>query len=84
MEWLEFYVVVIPHFPLVLVLEWLQTHDPCIVWSIEFIHFDSSGYCLHWPHVYKTEKTLSQPLDLLPEIEDYADVFWWVICHCDK
>ncbi|ETE60708.1 Retrotransposon-derived protein PEG10, partial [Ophiophagus hannah] len=70
-----FYIAAVPHFPVVLGLEWLQAHDPQIVWSsgvVQFLDRKCATHCLH-----SCVGSVATPVDLdLPaELVDFADVF---------
>ncbi|ETE56566.1 Tf2-1, partial [Ophiophagus hannah] len=70
-----FYVTANLHFPLVLGMAWLRTHDPQVAWSRNAISFPSLQCINHIRHTCAGEEVSTPAISISPELTDFADVF---------
>ncbi|KAK9395796.1 PEG10: Retrotransposon-derived protein PEG10 [Crotalus adamanteus] len=70
-----FYVATVPHFLVVLGLEWLRAHDPHVIWSSGAVRFPGKKCATHHLHAYAGNVATHVDLNLPADLGDYADVF---------
>uniref|UniRef100_A0A8C6XVG6 ribonuclease H n=1 Tax=Naja naja TaxID=35670 RepID=A0A8C6XVG6_NAJNA len=74
-EAIRFYVTADLHFPMVLGMAWLRTHDPQVAWSWNAISFPSLQCVDHIRHTCAGQDVSTPVISLPPELTDFADVF---------
>uniref|UniRef100_A0A8C6XG21 ribonuclease H n=1 Tax=Naja naja TaxID=35670 RepID=A0A8C6XG21_NAJNA len=74
-EAIHFYVTADLHFPLVLGMAWLWTHDPQVAWSQNAVSFPSLQCVDHICHACAGQDVSTPVVSLPPELRDFADVF---------
>uniref|UniRef100_A0A8C6XE84 CCHC-type domain-containing protein n=1 Tax=Naja naja TaxID=35670 RepID=A0A8C6XE84_NAJNA len=74
-EAIRFYITADLHFPMVLGMAWLRTHDPQVAWSQNAISFPSLQCVDHIRHTCAGQDISTPVISLPPELTDFADVF---------
>uniref|UniRef100_A0A8C6XBR2 Gypsy retrotransposon integrase-like protein 1 n=1 Tax=Naja naja TaxID=35670 RepID=A0A8C6XBR2_NAJNA len=74
-EVIRFYITADLHFPMVLGIAWLRTHDPRVTWSQNTISFPSLQCADHVRHTCASQDVSTPAISLPPDLKDFEDVF---------